>query len=148
MWIIHEPKKLALWNKRHFDEKNGECAACLKYSVLIFVEKIYKMQYLEGFTTDRSPHCYSSWRLHAIITILQPRKRKVGEGRLKCYSLQRHFFASAQSAVTVLPSVATKRSDFYCFFFLISSSAGRFVEPKRQPYTLKTEVLCYQQLYF
>jgi hypothetical protein len=22
-------------------EKNGECAACLKYSVLIFVEKIY-----------------------------------------------------------------------------------------------------------
>ena len=41
MWIIHEPKKLALWNKRHFEEKNGECAACLKYSVLIFVEKIY-----------------------------------------------------------------------------------------------------------
>ena len=28
--------------------KNGECAACLKYSVLIFVEKIYKMQHLEG----------------------------------------------------------------------------------------------------
>ena len=25
----------------HFEEKNGECAACLKYSVLIFVEKIY-----------------------------------------------------------------------------------------------------------
>jgi hypothetical protein len=24
---------------RHFEEKNGECAACLKYSVLIFVEK-------------------------------------------------------------------------------------------------------------
>jgi hypothetical protein len=22
-----------------FEEKNGECAACLKYSVLIFVEK-------------------------------------------------------------------------------------------------------------
>jgi hypothetical protein len=36
---IHEPKKLALSNKRHFEEKNGECAACLKYSVLIFVEK-------------------------------------------------------------------------------------------------------------
>jgi hypothetical protein len=31
-----------------FEEKNGECAACLKCSVLIFVEKIYKMQYLEG----------------------------------------------------------------------------------------------------
>jgi hypothetical protein len=24
-----------------FEEKNGECAAWLKYSVLIFVEKIY-----------------------------------------------------------------------------------------------------------
>ena len=34
-------KKVALWNKRHFEEKNGECEACLKYSVLIFVEKIY-----------------------------------------------------------------------------------------------------------
>jgi hypothetical protein len=39
MWIIHEPKKVALWNKRHFEEKNWECAACLKYSVLIFIEK-------------------------------------------------------------------------------------------------------------
>jgi hypothetical protein len=45
MWIIREPKKVALWNKRHFEEKNGECAACLKYWVLIqvCVEKIYKM---------------------------------------------------------------------------------------------------------
>jgi hypothetical protein len=34
-----EPKKVALRNKRHFEEKNGECAACLKYSVLIFAEK-------------------------------------------------------------------------------------------------------------
>jgi hypothetical protein len=25
----------------HFGGKNGECAACLKYSVLIFVENIY-----------------------------------------------------------------------------------------------------------
>jgi hypothetical protein len=41
MWIIQEPKKVALWNKQHFEEKNGECAACLKYLVLIFVEKIY-----------------------------------------------------------------------------------------------------------
>ena len=45
------PKKLALRNKRHFEEKNGECAACLKYSVLIFVEKIYKMQHFEGSGT-------------------------------------------------------------------------------------------------
>ena len=41
-------KKVALRNKRHFEQKNGDCAACLKYSVLIFVEKIYKMQHLEG----------------------------------------------------------------------------------------------------
>jgi hypothetical protein len=41
-----------LRNKRHFEETNGECAACLKYSVLIFVEKIYKMQqHLEGSGT-------------------------------------------------------------------------------------------------
>jgi hypothetical protein len=34
-------KTVAIRNKRHFEEKNGECAACLKYSVLIFVEKKY-----------------------------------------------------------------------------------------------------------
>ena len=39
MCIIHESKKLVLLNKRHFEEKNGECAECLKYSVLIVVEK-------------------------------------------------------------------------------------------------------------
>jgi len=49
---MQEPKKVALRNKRHFEEKNGECAACLKYSVLILVEKkIYKMQHLEGSGT-------------------------------------------------------------------------------------------------
>ena len=49
MLITQEPKKVALRNKRHFEEKNGESAACLKYSVLIFVEKkIYKMQHVEG----------------------------------------------------------------------------------------------------
>jgi hypothetical protein len=30
-----------LRNKRHFEEKNGEYSECLKYSVLIFVEKMY-----------------------------------------------------------------------------------------------------------
>jgi hypothetical protein len=44
-------KKVALTNKRHFEEKRGECAACLKYSVLIFVEKTYEMQLLEGSGT-------------------------------------------------------------------------------------------------
>jgi len=41
MWITQEPKKVTLENKRHFEEKNGECAACLKYSVFMFVEKKY-----------------------------------------------------------------------------------------------------------
>ena len=45
MWIIQKPKKVALWNKRHFEEKNEECAACLKYSVVIFV-KIYIYIYM------------------------------------------------------------------------------------------------------
>jgi hypothetical protein len=44
-------KKVTLRNKRHFEEKNGECAACLKYSVLTFVEKNIKMQHLEGSGT-------------------------------------------------------------------------------------------------
>ena len=49
---MQELKKVALRNKRHFEEKNGKCAACLKYSVLIFVEKkIDKMQHLEGSGT-------------------------------------------------------------------------------------------------
>jgi len=34
---MQETKKVGLRNKRHFEEKNGECASCLKYSVLIFV---------------------------------------------------------------------------------------------------------------
>jgi len=48
-------KNLALRNKRRFEEKDGDCAACLKYSVLIDVEKkniyIYIMQHLEGSGT-------------------------------------------------------------------------------------------------
>jgi hypothetical protein len=35
-------KQTAFWRK-----KNGECAACLKCSVRIFVDEIYKMQSLE-----------------------------------------------------------------------------------------------------
>jgi len=39
MRIIQEPKKVALWNKRHFEEeKKEDYAACLKYSVCVFVE--------------------------------------------------------------------------------------------------------------
>jgi hypothetical protein len=39
MWVIQKPNKVALWNKRHFEEKkNGDYRARLKYSVRIFVE--------------------------------------------------------------------------------------------------------------
>jgi len=40
---------LELCNKLHFEErkKNGEFVPCLKYSVPVFVEEIYKMQRLE-----------------------------------------------------------------------------------------------------
>ena len=32
MLVLQEPKKIALWNKAHLEEKkNGECAVCLKY---------------------------------------------------------------------------------------------------------------------
>jgi len=48
MWIIQESKKLALWNKRHFEEKNGEYAACLNTQYLYLLKKIYTMQHLEG----------------------------------------------------------------------------------------------------
>jgi hypothetical protein len=49
MRIIQLPKKGSIMNKLHFEEKkNGECAACLKNSVRIFVEIIYKMGVLEG----------------------------------------------------------------------------------------------------
>jgi hypothetical protein len=48
MRIIQEPKKVALRNKWHFEEKKLESAAFLKNSVRIFVEKIYKMGCLEG----------------------------------------------------------------------------------------------------
>jgi hypothetical protein len=36
-------KQDSIMKKRHFEEKKGDYAACLKYSVRIFVEKIFKM---------------------------------------------------------------------------------------------------------
>jgi hypothetical protein len=41
-------KKDSIIKKRHFEEKNGECAAFLKYSVLILVKKYIKCQHLKG----------------------------------------------------------------------------------------------------
>jgi hypothetical protein len=48
MRILQDPKKVALWNKQHFEEKKTKCSACLKNSVRIFVVKIHKMGCLEG----------------------------------------------------------------------------------------------------
>ena len=67
MWIIQEPNKLALWNKLHFEEKNGEYRACLKYSVHIFVEKIYKLQRLEVSGAVRP--IYGSLGVKRLITV-------------------------------------------------------------------------------
>jgi hypothetical protein len=48
MLIIQEQKKVALSNKRHFEErKNGECAACLKILYVNLLKK-NKMGCLEG----------------------------------------------------------------------------------------------------
>jgi hypothetical protein len=51
MQIIQEPKKVALWNKRHFEErkKNGERAACLKSQYRYLLKKyVYERGFLEG----------------------------------------------------------------------------------------------------
>jgi hypothetical protein len=48
MLIIQEPKKVAYEIKGILKRKNGECAACLQNFVRKFVEKIYKMGFLEG----------------------------------------------------------------------------------------------------
>jgi hypothetical protein len=44
-------QKSSIMKKRHFEDKNGECVARLKYTVLIVVKKIYEMQLLEGSGT-------------------------------------------------------------------------------------------------
>jgi hypothetical protein len=48
MRIIQEPKQVDYEINSILKRKNGECAACLKNSVRTFVEKIYKMECLEG----------------------------------------------------------------------------------------------------
>ena len=45
--MIQEPNTLELWNKLNFEDRektNGEHIPCLKCSVPIFVEWLYKMQ--------------------------------------------------------------------------------------------------------
>jgi len=47
MWIIQEPNMLNYETNCILKRKNGEYIPCLKYSVPIFVEQIYKMQRLD-----------------------------------------------------------------------------------------------------
>ena len=45
---------LELWNKLHFEERKKEdFIPCLKYSVPIFVEQIYKMQLMKQTAFSR-----------------------------------------------------------------------------------------------
>ena len=46
MWIIQEPKKLALWNKRHFEEEKRRVCSMFKI-FSTYICWIYKMQHLE-----------------------------------------------------------------------------------------------------
>jgi hypothetical protein len=46
MRIIQESKKVALWNKRHFEEKKTESVQHVQYVYLF--KNIYKMGCLEG----------------------------------------------------------------------------------------------------
>jgi hypothetical protein len=46
---MQEPKQVALWNKRHFEEEKMESVQHVKKnSVCIFVKNVYKMGCLEG----------------------------------------------------------------------------------------------------
>ena len=60
MWIIQEPKKLALWNKRHFEEKKRRLCSMFKIcSTLYLLNKYIKwMQHLEVSCAVR--HIYKS----------------------------------------------------------------------------------------
>jgi hypothetical protein len=62
-------------------EKDGECAACLQYSVLIFLEKIYKMQHLEGKGT---PVVYIG---RTVLLRLRPAVEFVDESRFLGYNV-------------------------------------------------------------
>jgi hypothetical protein len=42
MWIIQEPKKVALWNKRHFEEKEMESVQHVKKIQYVYLLKKYK----------------------------------------------------------------------------------------------------------
>ena len=58
MWITQEPKKVALWNKQHFEErKNGVCSMFKIFCTYIFWI-IYKMQHLEVSGAVRHIYIY------------------------------------------------------------------------------------------
>jgi hypothetical protein len=121
MWIIQEPKKVALWNKRHFEEKNEECVACLKYSVLTFVEKIYKMQHLEssgtpvlyiGRTVLKGSHCPPRGLLPTIYLVVC---------LLICSYFLPYNYAAFRGAIGICTSLLSHRGQWGKFLFCSES---------------------------
>ena len=40
MWIIQKPKKVALWNRRHFEEKTWECAKLCTSRLIVILRHV------------------------------------------------------------------------------------------------------------
>ena len=75
-------------------KENGECGACLKYSVSIFVESIFKMQLLEVSCVARHIYIYMSLGAKGLINwwggmfLLEKRKIIFGFENLRGFSLE------------------------------------------------------------
>ena len=59
MRITQEPKKVALWNKRHFEEKKKRRVCSVFKMFCTYICWIYKMQHLEVSGAVR--HIYTRW---------------------------------------------------------------------------------------
>ena len=55
MWVIQKPKTVALWNKRHFEEKKMEIIQHVQNIQYGYLLNKYKMGHLEG---DFTPVLY------------------------------------------------------------------------------------------
>jgi hypothetical protein len=111
MWIIQEPKKVALRNKRHFEEKNGACASCLKYSILIFVEKKY-IKCNIWMVAERGLRIYrthGSWSLRLLPEIVE----------FEIWARYCDFWARSQNCEK-RPSYEFETESLECFIFSFS----------------------------
>ena len=48
MWVIQKPNKVALWNKRHFEEKEMEIMQHVQNIQYGYLLNKYKMGHVEG----------------------------------------------------------------------------------------------------